>query len=64
MDSCASPESALSNRLWLERKSLCTFVLSSGTLAGDLWVDLYPYGKRLKGCWKRYQALLPVWLPS
>lgn len=61
MDSCAAPENALSNRLWLERKSLCTFVLSSGTLLADLGVELYSYGKRLKGWWRRRQKGLPDW---
>lgn len=64
MDSCAAPEHGLSNSLWLERKPLCTFLLSSGSLLADCWVELYPYGKRLKGCWRRYQARLPDWLPS
>ncbi|GAB3379681.1 GNAT family N-acetyltransferase [Azotobacter armeniacus] len=64
MDSCAAPENGLSNRLWLERKPLCTFVLSSGAPLADLWADLYPYGKRLKGWWMRYQERLPDWRPS
>ncbi|MDV7212389.1 GNAT family N-acetyltransferase [Azotobacter beijerinckii] len=58
MDSCAAPEGGLSNSLWLERKPLCTFVLSSGSPLADLWIDLYPYGKRLKGWWKRRQERL------
>lgn len=53
MDSCSSPDSALTNRLWLERKPLCTFMISSGSPLADLWVNLYPYAKRLKDWLKR-----------
>ncbi|WP_191623012.1 GNAT family N-acetyltransferase [Pseudomonas fluorescens] len=57
MDSCSSPDSLFTNRLWLERKSLCTFLLSNGSPQADLWVNLYPYAKRLKEWLKRrYQA--------
>ena len=50
MDSCSNPDNVLINHLWLERKPLCTFMLSSGSPLADLWVSLYPYAKRLK-CW-------------
>lgn len=53
MDSCSDPDNVLINRLWLERKPLCTFMLSSGSPLADFWVGLYPYAKGLKGWLKR-----------
>ncbi|MGH8388091.1 MAG: GNAT family N-acetyltransferase [Pseudomonas sp.] len=53
MDSCSNPDNTLTNRLWMERKPLCTFLLSSGSPLADLWVSLYPYAKRLKDWLKR-----------
>ncbi|MCW8278188.1 GNAT family N-acetyltransferase [Pseudomonas sp. PCH199] len=53
MDSCSNPDSVLINHLWLERKPLCTYMLSSGSPLADLWVSLYPYAKRLKDWLKR-----------
>jgi hypothetical protein len=53
MDSCSSPDNVLINRLWMERKPLCTFLLSNGSPLADLWVSLYPYAKRLKDWLKR-----------
>lgn len=55
MDACAAPDNRLINRLWLERKPLCTFLISSGAPLADAWVRLYPHAKRLKGWLARRQ---------
>ncbi len=49
MDSCTDPDNLLINRLWQERKPLCSVLISSGAPLADLWVAVYPWAKRLKG---------------
>ncbi|WP_277053088.1 GNAT family N-acetyltransferase [Zestomonas thermotolerans] len=57
VDSCSAPDDQTSNRLWMERKRLGTFKLSSGTLLADLWISFYPHAKRLKDWLKRRKEL-------
>lgn len=48
IDSCAAPDAQVTMRLWEDRRSLCTYMVSSGGMLGDLMVRLYPFAKRLK----------------
>jgi hypothetical protein len=42
MDSCADPDNALLNRLWLQRRTIPTFVVGAGRSPGDLVVSAIP----------------------
>lgn len=48
IDSCAAPDTQVTARLWEERRTLCTYMVSSGGALGDLMVHLYPFAKRMK----------------
>jgi hypothetical protein len=61
MDSCATPDHFMINRLWLDRKPMCTLLVSTRHIIGDFIVDIVPmlkrfktwYSPRLAG-WKNY----------
>jgi CelD/BcsL family acetyltransferase involved in cellulose biosynthesis len=42
MDSCAAPEHFMANRLWMERRTVSTLLVSTGGVAGDLLVASLP----------------------
>lgn len=42
MDSCATPEHFMANRLWLDRRTLSTLVVAAGSVRGDLIVSSLP----------------------
>jgi CelD/BcsL family acetyltransferase involved in cellulose biosynthesis len=48
IDSCAESDHAMVNRLFRDRRTINTVLLSTGRLAGDLTVWAYPAGKWLK----------------
>ncbi len=48
IDSCAAPDAQVTLRLWEDRRSLCTYMVSSGGMLGNLMVGLFPFAKRLK----------------
>ncbi|MCY1268562.1 Acetyltransferase (GNAT) domain protein [compost metagenome] len=48
IDSCAAPDNQVTSRLWEDRRTLCSYMVSSGGPLGDLLVRLYPFAKRMK----------------
>ena len=42
MDSCATPEHFMANRLWMDRRTLVTLLSATGRVAGDLLVSALP----------------------
>lgn len=48
MDSCADPVHFMINRLWTDRRTIQSLICSTGKLAGDLAMLLFPFMKLLK----------------
>lgn len=48
MDSCAAPDHFMINRLWKDRRSLQTLLISNGSLQGDLLLRSLPLLRALK----------------
>jgi CelD/BcsL family acetyltransferase involved in cellulose biosynthesis len=53
LDSCATPDHSMINRLWRGRRTIQTVVLSTGGLHADLLVSLLPALQGLKHLWRR-----------
>jgi CelD/BcsL family acetyltransferase involved in cellulose biosynthesis len=64
MDSCAIPKHFMINRLWPDRRTLETFVISTGNASGSLLVSLLPLlrwvKRRAKSFSGMFQKAIPV----
>lgn len=58
VDSCAAPDTQVTGRLWEGRRTLCTYLVSSGGPLGDLLVRLYPWARAAKSGLLRLKARL------
>jgi hypothetical protein len=52
LDSCATANHPMINRLWTERRTMQTMVLSSGRWRGDLVVSVLPLLRWIKRLWR------------
>ena len=64
MDSCASYDAVLFNRLYLERRTLRTVLLSSGSRVGDFVVSALPLLRWVSACAAAAQRCACARLPS
>jgi CelD/BcsL family acetyltransferase involved in cellulose biosynthesis len=48
MDSCADPDNLMMNRIWPDRRTMTTLVMSGGSFAGPLFIRTLPLMRSLK----------------
>ena len=48
MDSCASPVHFMINRMWLDRRTIQSIIVSTGKISGDLLIPTLPWLKFMK----------------
>jgi hypothetical protein len=56
MDSCAIPKHFMINRLWPDRRTIDTFVVSTGKAPGDLTVAMLPFARWAKRTAKSFAS--------
>jgi hypothetical protein len=57
MDSCADQNSPLFTRVWAEKRTIETLLVSTGSKLGDFWISVIPFGHFLR------RALVPPSTP-